>query len=123
MDITKLSAEQRLHRSHVALMNHKKFILMSGILVSGKTEVVDSGIPTACTDGLNTIYNRNFVTSLDEKELNFVVLHENWHKAYKHTLVWRPLYERNPKIANMACDYVINLQIIKDNQSALGALV
>ena len=37
MDITKLSAEQRLHRSHVALMNHKKFILMSGILVSGKT--------------------------------------------------------------------------------------
>ena len=113
MDITKLSAEQRLHRSHVALMNHKKFILMSGILVSGKTEVVDSGIPTACTDGLNTIYNRNFVTSLDEKELNFVVLHENWHKAYKHTLVWRPLYERNPKIANMACDYVINLQIIK----------
>ena len=85
MDITKLSAEQRLHRSHVALMNHKKFILMSGILVSGKTEVVDSGIPTACTDGLNTIYNRNFVTKLDEKELNFVVLHENWHKAYKHT--------------------------------------
>jgi hypothetical protein len=69
MDITKLSAEQRLHRSHVALMNHKKFILMSGILVSGKTEVVDSGIPTACTDGLNTIYNRNFVTNSTRKNL------------------------------------------------------
>lgn len=113
MDITKLSAEQRLHRSHVAIMNHKKFILMSGILVSGKTEVVDSGIQTACTDGLNVLYNRNFVTTLPEKELNFVVLHENWHKAYKHTLVWRHLYEKNPKVANMACDYVINLQIVK----------
>lgn len=113
MDLSKLTAEQRLHRSHVALMNHKKFILMSGVLVSGKTEVVDSGISTACTDGLNTKYNRNYVTSLDDKELNFLVLHENWHKAFKHTLVWRHLFEINPKVCNQACDYVINLLIVK----------
>ena len=113
MEISKLTAEQRLHRSHVALMAHKKFILMSGILVSGKTEVVDDDKLTARTDGLNTQYGRHFVTGLTEKELNFLVLHENWHKAYKHMLVWRNLYERNPRIANMACDHVINLQIRK----------
>jgi len=114
MDLSKLTAEQRLHRSHVTLMAHKKFILMSGILVSGKTEVVDGSEKfTAMTDGLNTKYGRHFVTDLSDKQLNFLVLHENWHKAYKHMLVWQNLYKQNPKVANMACDYVINLQIVK----------
>ena len=113
MNLNNLTAEQRLHRSHVTLMAHKKFILMSGVLVSGNVEVVDDENVTAMTDGLNVKYGRNFVTGLTDKELNFLVLHENWHKAYKHFMVWRPLYEENPKLANMACDFVINLQIKK----------
>jgi hypothetical protein len=64
MDLSKLTAEQRLHRAHVTLMAHKKFILMSGILVSGKTEVVDNDKLTARTDGLNTQYGRHFVTEI-----------------------------------------------------------
>lgn len=120
-----LTAEQRLHRSHVTLMNHKKFILMSGIFVSGTTEVVEdeSGVKTACTDGLNTLYNRNFVTSLDDKELNFLVLHENWHKALKHMIVWRHLHNIDHKLANMACDYVINLLIRKYDPEARVAVM
>jgi len=120
-----LTAEQRLHRSHITLMNHKKFILMSGIFVSGTTEVVedDSGVKTACTDGLNTLYNRNFVTSLDDKELNFLVLHENWHKALKHLLVWRHLHDIDNELANMACDYVINLLIRKYDPDANVAVM
>lgn len=113
MNLNNLTAEQRLHRSHVTLMAHKKFILMSGILVSGNVEVVDKENFTARTDGLNVQYGRDFVTGLTDKQLNFLVLHENWHKAYKHFLVWRPLFEENPQLANMACDYVINLQIKK----------
>jgi len=113
MNLNNLTAEQRLHRSHVTIMAHKKFILMSGILVSGDVEVVDDDNVTAMTDGLNVKYGRNFVTGLTDKELNFLVLHENWHKAYKHFMVWRPLYEENSKLANMACDFVINLQIKK----------
>lgn len=113
MDINKLTAEQRLHRTHVALMAHKKFILMSGVLVSGDVEVIDSPTKTAYTDGLNVKYGREFVSKLSEKELAFVVLHENWHKAYKHLLIWKNLHDIDPKVANMACDYVINLQIKK----------
>lgn len=113
MNLNNLTAEQRLHRSHVTIMAHKKFILMSGILVSGDVKVVDDDNVTAMTDGLNVKYGRNFVTGLTDKELNFLVLHENWHKAYKHFMVWRPLYEENSKLANMACDFVINLQIKK----------
>ena len=113
MDVSKLTAEQRLHRTHVALMAHKKFILMSGVLVSGDVDVIDSPTKTAYTDGLNVSYGREFVNKLTDKELAFVVLHENWHKAYKHLLIWKDLHDINPKVANKAMDYVINLQIKK----------
>jgi len=33
------------------------------------------------------------------------------HKAYRHLVVWEKLYKQNATLANMACDYVINLQI------------
>lgn len=113
MDLSKLTAEQRLQRTHVALMAHKKFILMSGVLVSGDVDVIDSPTKTACTDGLNVEYGREFVNKLTDKELAFVVLHENWHKAFKHLLIWKDLHDIDAKVANMACDYVINLQIKK----------
>ena len=117
MDVSKLTAEQRLHRIHVALMAHKKFILMSGVLVSGDVEVIDSPTKTAYTDGLNVKYGREFISKLSDKELAFIVLHENWHKAYKHLLIWKDLHDINPRVANMACDYVINLQIKKYDPS------
>ena len=76
----------------------------------GKTSVCDD-IPSACTNGRDEKYGREFIATLDDKELAFVVLHENMHKAYRHITTWRKLYDENPVLANMACDYVINLQI------------
>lgn len=108
--MTKLTAEQRVQKSHVALMNDPKYCLYSGIFMLGKTEVSDT-IPTACTDGRNTYYGRKFVDSLSEPELKGLILHENLHKAFRHTTVWKHLYKENPPAANMACDYVINLMI------------
>jgi predicted metal-dependent peptidase len=108
--MTKLSAEQRVQKSHVALMNDPKYCLYSGIFMLGKTEVRDD-MPTACTDGRNTYYGRGFVDKLSEPELKGLILHENLHKAFRHTTVWKHLYEKQPQLANMACDYVINLMI------------
>jgi predicted metal-dependent peptidase len=107
---TKLSAEQRVQKSHVALMNDPKYCLYSGIFMLGKTEVSDT-VPTACTDGRNTIYGRKFVDSLKDSDLKGLILHENLHKAFRHTTVWKHLYKKQPRLANMACDYVINLMI------------
>lgn len=107
---TKLSAEQRVQKAHVALMNDPKYCLYSGIFMLGKTEVSDV-IPTACTDGRNTIYGRKFVDSLKDSDLKGLILHENLHKAFRHTTVWKHLYKKQPRLANMACDYVINLMI------------
>ena len=108
--MAKLSAEQRVQKSHVALMNDPKYCLYSGIFMLGKTEVRDE-IPTACTDGRNTYYGREFVEKLSDPELKGLILHENLHKAFRHTTVWKHLYKKQPQLANMACDYVINLMI------------
>lgn len=108
-------AERKLKRVKINLMRNPKFALWSGILMVGKTEVVED-LPTACTDGYNEKYGKEFIEKLSEKELAFVVLHENLHKAFRHLFIWRKLHDENHKLANMACDYVINLMLDKMDQ-------
>ena len=106
----KLTAEQRLERCHVQLMQHKDFCLFSGVFMVGKV-TVDDKTKTAYTNGRDVVYGRAFVDSLNDKELAFLVVHEAMHKAYRHMSVWRNLAKENPQLANMAMDYVINLEI------------
>jgi predicted metal-dependent peptidase len=108
--MSKLSAEQRIERCHVQLMKHRNFALFSGLFMIGKVSVNDE-VETACTNGMDVIYGREFVNRLNDKQLAFLILHENMHKAYRHLVVWEKLYKRNAVLANIACDYVINLQI------------
>ena len=106
----KLTVEQRVQKAHVWLMGNADYCLYSGIIMLGKTEVNDT-VPTACTDGRNTQYGRKFCDKLNDKELRGLILHENLHKAFSHLTTWRNLWDKNPRLANMACDYVINLMI------------
>ena len=108
--MSKLSAEQRIERTHVQLMKHKNFCLFSGLFMVGKV-TVDDAIPTACTNGVDVKYGRKFIDGLTDKALAFVILHENMHKAYRHLVVWEKLHKKNAGLANAACDFVINLQI------------
>ena len=110
--MAQLTAEQRIERIHVQLMKHQNFCLFSGLFMIGKVEVKDKTLTgTAHTNGVDVTYDRRFVDSLNDKQLAFLILHENMHKAYRHLVVWQPLRKRNAQLANMACDYVINLQI------------
>lgn len=108
---TKLTVEQLIQKDHVALMKDPKYCLYSGVIMIGKTEVRDD-VPTACTDGRNTYYGREFVGKLAANKRKGVILHENLHKAFRHTTVWKHLYKENATLANMACDFVINLMIM-----------
>lgn len=108
--MSKLTAEQRIEKVHVKLMRHKQFCLFSGLFMVGKVKV-DEDTPTAKTNGLDVTYGRAFVDSLNDKQLAFLILHENMHKAYRHLQVWDTLWKKNPMLANASCDYVINLQI------------
>jgi len=102
--------ERRVQKSKISLMRNPKFALLSGILMVGKTKVVDN-LPTACTNGRDESYGRKFVKDLRDQELNFVVAHENYHKMYRHLTTWRKLHDIDHRLANAACDYVINIQL------------
>lgn len=105
-----LTSEQRITKSHIAIMRSKQFCMFAGVLSVGKVIYTDE-IPTACTNGRDVMYNLDFIKTLDEKELNFVVLHEALHKAYQHMHLWKKLWKINPMVANMAADYVVNYAI------------
>ena len=102
--------ERKVQKAKITLMRNPKFALLSGVLMVGKTSVVDN-IPTACTNGRDERYGRAFVKSLRDQELNFLVAHENGHKMYRHLTTWRKLHDEDHRLANQACDYVINLML------------
>ena len=104
----KLTAEQRIERAHVRLMQSPDFCLFSGVFMIGKVSVSDT-CKTAKTNGRDVVYGRAFVDMLNDKQLAFLVVHEAMHKAYRHLTVWSHLKDK--RVANYAMDYVINLQI------------
>lgn len=107
----RLTAEQRIERAHVQLMQSPDWCLFSGLFMIGKVEVRDD-VLTASTNGRDVTYGRKFVDSLDDRMLNFLVIHETMHKAYRHLTTWRGIWQEDPQLANAAMDYVINLQIV-----------
>ena len=109
-----LTPEQRLSKAVVDIMGNPKYVALAGVLMIGEKSVKDD-VPTACTNGRDEMYGRAFVDELNDAELRFLVLHESYHKLYKHLTTWRHLYDENPQLANMACDYVINQKITDDN--------
>lgn len=116
-----LSALARVERAHVELMAHPATMEYSGVFMVGKYKVTDD-VPTACTNGIDCLYGKAFVEKLTDAELRGVIMHENLHKCFQHMFLWKHLFEQNGRIANMACDYVINL-IIKDLETTTGGYV
>ena len=111
-----LTAERKLTRVVIDLMRNPLFADMSGIFMMGKKEVSDD-IPTAATDGRDEIYGRAFIDSLSLPEVAFIVVHESFHKMYRHLTTWKRLYDEDHHLANLACDYVINLEIVERDPS------
>jgi predicted metal-dependent peptidase len=114
--VVKDKEERRLSKVKISIMRNPKFALWSGLMTVGKTRVSDD-IPTACTNGRDETYGREFIKTLDDRELAFVVLHETLHKAFRHLFTWKKLWDEDKQLANMACDYVINLMLLDMDKS------
>ena len=106
-----LTAEQRLQKAVMAIMAHDKYVGLSSVLMIGD-RTVDDTVPTACTNGRDEMYGRAFVDGLNDAELRFLILHECYHKMYQHLTTWKHLYDKHAQVANAACDYVINVQLV-----------
>lgn len=110
-----LTPEQRVQKAVIKIMAHQRYIPLGGVMLIGN-RVVKDNIPTACTDGKNEFYGRDFISTLNDKELRFLILHEVYHKVYRHLIHLRWLMKKNPKLANMAMDYAINTQLVGENR-------
>ena len=111
----KLSEEERLSKAVVRIMGNDIYVALAGVLMIG-TKTIDESIPTACTNGRDCKFGRAFVDKITDAELRFVVLHEEYHKLYRHLVTWRYLWKIDAMLSNMAMDYVINLKIVDENQ-------
>lgn len=116
-----LSAKQRLDKALVDIMANPKYVALAGVLMIGQRGV-RADVPTACTNGRDEYYGEAFVDSLNDAELRFVVLHECYHKLYRHLTTWRHLFDKNPSKANAACDYVINIKLVDDNADGFAKM-
>ena len=110
-----LTAEQRITKAVIDITAHPRYMALAGVLMVGNKTVSDD-VPTACTNGRDEIYGRAFVDSLTDAELRFVILHECYHKMYRHLITWKHLHDKNHNTANMSCDYNINGKLVDENR-------
>jgi predicted metal-dependent peptidase len=66
---------------------------------------------TAATDGRSIFYNRDFFTKMSVKQVEFVIAHEIMHNVFDHM---SRREGRDPKIFNIAADYCVNGQLVRD---------
>ena len=114
-----MNQETAIKRAHVALMKHPETALYSGVILMGESSVVDAKF-TAYTDGLNKRYSRWFLDKIDkESKKRGLVLHENLHIALKQTIFGKAMFKENPKMANLAADFVVN-DVIENIKGTIG---
>ena len=109
-----LTPAQRVMKAISDILGNKKYDAIGSIVMIGKHEVVKHGyktITTAATDGKDTWYSDEFIDSLSDANLRFLVLHECFHVLLRHLTTYHHLYQQNPSLANKACDYVINIKL------------
>ena len=103
-------AQHNLDNAKVQLICRPDSIFITTVLLSLKFEW-DSAIPTACTNGLYMKINPDFFNGLTKDVRIFVLAHEAYHVALQHMT---RVGEKQFKLWNIACDYVINL-MLKDS--------
>ena len=106
----KVSSEldRTLNKAKMNVLIRANSVFISTILFSLVFRWSDR-LPTAGTNGKELVINPEFWESLEDDERVFLLLHEAWHVAFEHML---RLKERDMKLWNMACDYVINAILI-----------
>ena len=79
-----------------------------------RLKVVDASdwCKTAATDGRHLFYSREFFETLTTKQVEFVVAHEILHNVFDHM---GRREGRDARIFNIAADYCVNGQLIRDH--------
>jgi predicted metal-dependent peptidase len=83
-----------------------------GLLLMHVSYAVSEEVETACTDGKTITFGTEFLKSLSDSELDFVMMHEILHIVLQHCLRQE---ERDNDAFNIACDIVVNSTVLYEN--------
>lgn len=83
-----------------------------GLLLMHMIYAASEEIETACTDGVRITFGIDFLDSLSDSELDFVMMHEILHVVLQHC--FRGDVE-DPEAYNIAADIVVNSNIMLEN--------
>lgn len=100
LDMKRLAT--KLAKAKTALILEHPFV---GTIALSMPFSFDESIPTAATNGKRIKFNPEFVDSLTDEEVKFLVAHECFHPMMEHNY---RRGERQGKKWNVAADYVIN---------------
>jgi predicted metal-dependent peptidase len=109
-----MKIEQRVTKSLVGIMMSPDWGFLGGVLKTGKL-VPSEDTKTIKTDGLDVLYNPEWLDSHSDQEINFILLHEGLHKAYQHMHLWEGLVRLDKKKADKAMDLVVNNEIVQNS--------
>jgi predicted metal-dependent peptidase len=101
------AAEERLASGRSSLLLSHVFFAMPALKIP--TEITES-VETASTDGRKFYYNPKYILSIMLDTLKTLIAHEVMHVLLKHHL---RRGDRNAKLRNFACDYVVNIILVK----------
>ena len=107
---------QKLLLSRFRVLNKHGFY---GLLLMHMRFGLDEECKTAYTDGYRINFNPQFLDSLSNDETDFVMMHEIMHVVFKHCFRGR---KTDPHLFNIACDIVVNSNILYSNGMNLKSI-
>ena len=90
-----------------------------GLLLMHMIYSIDENCETAATDGRRIFFGPKFLDELNDTELDFVMMHEILHVVLQHCLRQG---DRDDEQFNIACDIVVNSNILLSENNNLGAI-
>jgi predicted metal-dependent peptidase len=109
LDRMRAEVQERIVVARVGLLLRHPFF--GNMATRLKIQAADDWCPTAATDGRNLYYNTQFFNAMGNKEIEFVIAHEILHCVYDH---FSRREHRNPKLYNIAADYIVNNLLVRD---------
>ncbi|MBQ7906708.1 MAG: hypothetical protein IJ309_01895 [Clostridia bacterium] len=113
-ELKKYTKRLLMSRSRL-LCNHSFY----GLLLMHMRYAIDELCDTAYTDGYKIAFSPKFMDNLSDSELDFVLMHEILHVALLHCT--RGIDYDN-EIFNIACDIVVNSNILKSKDMKPSAI-
>ena len=98
---------KRLQNARLNLLSKQPFY---ALLLLHMKFALDISCETAYTDGVRIAFNPDFIDSLSDKELEFVLMHEVLHAALGHP--FRKQSDYDLECYDKACDIVVNSNIL-----------